>query len=292
MDLRRLGRTLLSGLRARLSGGQVSRESLTSSPYYRGRYESVTLARRHPHHPAPLVFDIPSGVFAVPADAEGDLIVRTIAQGAVFEQEIVTTAQGYLRAGETILDVGANLGQMTVLFARAVGPAGTVVAFEADDYIADLLRLNVELNGLANVDVVEAGVWNRSELPLRYPQPDLRRFGTYGSYGIDPSATQGRIVKSVTIDSLQYRSPVSFLKVDIQGSDLFGLQGAVETIRTNQMPILFEYEPLLQDQFGTSLGDYMAFVEQIGYRVAKVINGINYLILPRTAGGEHSAPTG
>ena len=47
------------------------------------------------------------------------------------------------------------------------------------------------------------------------------------------------------------------------------------------MPILFEYEPLLQDQFRTSLDDYLAFVEQIDYRVERVINGINYLILPK-----------
>jgi hypothetical protein len=48
------------------------------------------------------------------------------------------------------------------------------------------------------------------------------------------------------------------------------------------MPILFEYEPLLQEQFGTTLADYMHFVERIGYRIERVINGITYLILPRT----------
>ena len=99
--------------------------------------------------------------------------------------------------------------------------------------------------------------------------------------GIDPLAREGRMVRSLTIDSLEYPLPVSFLKVDIQGSDLFGLQGAIDTIRRNRMPILFEYEPLLQDQFRTTLDDYLAFVEQIDYRVERVINGINYLILPR-----------
>jgi FkbM family methyltransferase len=279
MDMRRFGRAVLNRLRARVSPARPPQESLASSRYYRGPYHSVSLARRHPHHPAPLLFEIPSGVYAVPADAETDLISRTISQGAVFDEEIVSTAQHFLKAGDTIFDVGANFGQMTVLFARAVGAAGKVVAFEADDYIADLLRVNVELNGLTNVDVVEGGVWNQNGLTLRYPQPDLQVYGTYGSYGIDPSATEGRIVKSLTIDSLKYPLPVSFLKVDIQGSDLFGLQGAIETIRRNRMPILFEYEPLLQLQFGTTLDDYLAFVEQIKYRVERVINGINYLIV-------------
>ena len=135
-----------------------------------------------PHHPHDH-FNIPSGTYVVPGDAEADLISRAIAQGAIFEEEIVSTAQAFLKTGDTVFDIAVeNLGQMTVLFARAVGPAGKVVAFEADDYIADLLRLNVQLNSLTNVEVVEGGVWNQPGLPLRYPKPDLQRFGTYGSY--------------------------------------------------------------------------------------------------------------
>jgi FkbM family methyltransferase len=272
---------LFRKFRARLRRRPVPQASLASSPHFRGRYSSQSLEQKHPKHPAPLVFDTPSGVFLTPADAESDLIVRTIAQGIVFEPEIVAAALAYARPGDTILDVGANLGQMTVLFAKAV-PSGHVVAFEADSYIADLLRLNVELNRLTNVAVIEGAVWNESGINLRYPEPDLERFGTYGAYGIEPAATTGRLVQSITIDSLDYPSPVSFMKVDIQGSDLYGLYGAIETIRRHNMPILFEYEPLLQEQFGTTLADYMHFVERIGYRIERVINGINYLILPRT----------
>lgn len=273
--------TLFRTFRARLPRGPFPQASLASSPHFRGRYSSQTLEHKHPQHPAPLIFDTPCGVFLTPADAESDLIVRTIAQGIVFEPEIVAAALAYARPGDTILDVGANLGQMTLLFAKAV-PSGHVVAFEADSYIADLLRLNVELNRLTNVAVIEGAVWNESGINLRYPEPDLKRFGTYGSYGIEPAATTGRLVQSITIDSLDYPSPVTFMKVDIQGSDLYGLYGAIETIRRHSMPILFEYEPLLQEQFGTTLADYMHFVERIGYRIERVINGINYLILPRT----------
>ena len=226
------------------------------------------------------MFNIPSGTYVAPGDAEADLISRAIAQGAIFEEEIVSTAQDFLKAGDTVFDVGANLGQMTVLFARAVGVAGKVVAFEADDYIADLLRLNVELNSLTNVEVVEGGVWNQPGCRCGILNPTSSVLALMALMGIDPLASEGRIVRSLTIDSLEYPSPISFLKVDIQGSDLFGLQGAVDTIRRNRMPILFEYEPLLQDQFRTSLDDYLAFVEQIHYRVERVINGINYLILP------------
>jgi hypothetical protein len=43
---------------------------------------------------------------------------------------------------------------------------------------------------------------------------------------------------------------------------------------------VFEYEELLRDRFGSDLGDYMGFVERIGYRVEQVIGDCNYLIVP------------
>jgi hypothetical protein len=48
-----------------------------------------------------------------------------------------------LDAGETALDVGANIGQMTGLMALVSGPKGRVIAFEAHPVVADELRDNV-----------------------------------------------------------------------------------------------------------------------------------------------------
>jgi Methyltransferase FkbM domain len=76
------------------------------------------------------------------------------------------------------------------------------------------------------------------------------------------------------------------MKVDIQGSDLFALRGAVETIKRHRMPILFEFEQQFQAEFGTSFQDYVDFVNSISYRFEKVVLvprplSINYLIVPR-----------
>jgi hypothetical protein len=74
---------------------------------------------------------------------------------------------------------------------------------------------------------------------------------------------------------------VSFFKVDVQGSDLFVLRGAVETIARHKMPIIFEFEDQFQDEFETSFADYGAFIDSISYRVHQVVDRINYLIVPR-----------
>ena len=92
---------------------------------------------------------------------------------------------------------------------------------------------------------------------------------------------KGRPVQTITIDEIGYKQEISFVKIDIQGGDLFAMQGAVKTIEEYRMPILFEYEYLFEDELNLSFQEYVDFVAGIGYRFAKVINGNNYLILPK-----------
>jgi len=76
---------------------------------------------------------------------------------------------------------------------------------------------------------------------------------------------------------------VSFMKVDIQGGDLFALRGATKTIGKNKMPIVFEFEYELQDDFNLKFQDYINFVSSIDYEFTRVLAGNNYLILPKSA---------
>lgn len=222
------------------------------------------------------------GRFALPMYPDNDIISQAIAAGTVFEPEIVEVARQYVTRDSVAIDVGANFGQMTLLFSQMVGPAGAVYALEADDYVHHVLTQTVQLNGARNVVTIPKAVHERSGEKVFFPDQDFVRFSTYGSYGIDHKATAGRQVETVTIDSLAIDRPISFMKVDVQGCDLFAMRGAVETIRRHRMPIIFEYEEQFQENFGTSFEDYVQFTRQIGYRFVKTVNAINYLIVPAT----------
>lgn len=104
---------------------------------------------------------------------------------------------------------------------------------------------------------------------------------TYGSYGIDYHRSDGNEVKTIAIDDLNIDKPISFMKFDIQGADLFGMQGAIKTIKKNRMPILFEYESSLEGKVPVSFQDYIDFVKSIGYIFSRVPMPDNFLILPK-----------
>lgn len=223
------------------------------------------------------------GNFYVPSGAPDDVIINCIKSGKVFEPEIVETAKQFVKreSESAVLDVGANFGQMSMLFSEMVGDNGIVYAFEADDFVFDVFKKNIEANGRKNINPILGAVFNKSGKELFFPKQDFKRFAAYGSYGIDPNANSGRKVTSLMIDDIDFGKPISFMKVDVQGSDLFAMQGATETIREHRMPILFEFEQQFQDEFGTSFQDYVEFVDSIDYKFAEVINQINYLITPK-----------
>jgi FkbM family methyltransferase len=225
-------------------------------------------------------YETPTGKYYLP-EIRTDGVANAIKRGAIFEEEIVEIARQYIKEGSTVLDVGANFGQMTVLFSRMVGNTGLVYSFEAEPTVTEYLRKNIEINNCDNVKCVFGAVHNEDGKTLIFPEIDFKRFGTYGSYGLSPTAKVGREIRTVTIDSLNVETPISFMKVDIQGADLFALQGARRTIARHRMAIVFEYEEQFQNDFGTCFQDYVDFVDRIHYRFVKTIRDINYVIVPK-----------
>src|SRR6266511_932588 len=180
------------------------------------------------------LYETSTGRYYLPTDAPQDHVISCIKSGGVFEPEVVETAKAYIWPGSTVLYVGANFGQMSVLFSRFVGVAGQIHSFEADPFVYELLQKTLAANNCQNVTAHLGAVYDRPNQQLCYPVQNFKRFGAYGSYGIDPNETAGRTVKTLTIDGLNINTPISFMKVDIQGSDLFALRGAVETDQATQ----------------------------------------------------------
>ncbi len=247
---------------------------IIKQPYMGERYPSIKEGNS-------LYYETPIGKYYLPDDAMKDGIADAMARGIVFDTEIVELAKQYIKPGTAALDIGGNFGQMAIIFSKFVGENGKVYVFEAQDKVFDYMNRNIKANNCKNVISKDGAVYNVNDKILIFPEPDINAANAYGANSIDPNLKSGREVKTYTIDSMNIQEPISFMKVDIQGSDLFAMQGAKNTILKNKMPIVFEFEQQFQDQFGTSFDDYVNFVNEIGYKFVKTIMSINYLIVPR-----------
>ncbi len=245
-------------------------------------YQVIKLNNQKSVHSTELeLFHTKTGNYYLPKYAKRDVIVSTIISNAIFDEPIYELSKSYIANGTTVLDVGSNFGQMALLFSNLVGDKGLVYAFEADDFIYDVLKKNVAANSKKNIVPNYGAVHNKSNTTLFFPLQDFKRFDTYGSYGIDYVNGKGRAVNTLTIDDLNIETPISFMKVDVQGGDLYAMQGAIKTIAKHKMAILFEYEYLFEEEQSFNFQQYVEFVEKINYKFVRVINGHNFLILPK-----------
>jgi FkbM family methyltransferase len=238
-------------------------------------YSAPSKLKDFTFHPTPIAN------YYLPKNNENDNIAFFMKRGSLFEPEVIEIARKNIKAGTGVIDIGANFGQMTLEFARLAGSNGRVFSFEAQKNVFEVLTKNIEANPDRNVTAYYNAVYNKAGETLFFPDPDFEKFSTLGCFGLDPKSQKGTAIETVTIDSLNITTPISFMKVDVQGSDLFAMQGAVETIKKNQMPILFEFEQQFQEQFETTFQDYVDFVNSINYKFATTVNLTNYLIVPK-----------
>jgi FkbM family methyltransferase len=161
----------------------------------------------------------------------------------------------HTRPGATVLDVGANVGSYTLLFAGWVGEAGHVYAFEPAAASRAGLERHLTINGLSRrVTVRPEAISDRSG-----SAPFLDA-GTHGDNRLVPAATAGtRSVPSLTIDEFCGASGLSpdVIKIDVEGAELPALRGARRTIaaRGAALALFVELHPGTWPSLGVTRAD-------------------------------------
>lgn len=159
----------------------------------------------------------------------GDVISDSIAFTGVYELAVTRRVAQLARTGGTFIDVGANLGYFTLVWAAARSE-NRCLAFEASPRNIDVLRRNIRRNGLASQIEVIPHAAGKSPGKLRFDPGPVDQTGWGGFAGDD--ATTGVEVDVVRIDDVvPVDSPVALLKVDIEGADAWALMGCERLLR-------------------------------------------------------------
>jgi FkbM family methyltransferase len=168
-------------------------------------------------------------------------LVGDILKRGDFEPAETALLRTLVTPGETLLDLGANVGYYTLLLS-GLAKEGAVYAFEPDPGNFRLLTRNVELNDLHNVTLVRKAVSDfngQARLYLAgYNQGDHRLFDS----GDGRSSV---CVDVVRLDDFLADRPgrIGFVKMDIQGCEARALAGMAGILDTHRPDILMEFWP-------------------------------------------------
>lgn len=173
-----------------------------------------------------------------------------------------------LRPGDRVIDVGANIGTHTMSLARMVGPRGSVLAFEPQPSIFQLLAANVLINGASNAEVI-LGACAATSGTVALAGIDYTQDGQYSALSLadlqrpsreTPPAT--RPGNTFALEDVFRADRLRLIKIDVEGMETDVLRGA-ERIIARHRPVLYienerpeASEKLLRTLFAL---DYRAF---------------------------------
>jgi FkbM family methyltransferase len=169
-----------------------------------------------------------------------------------FSQAEVESMARYIRPGDIVLDIGANIGALTVPLAHLVGPRGMVFAFEPQRLCFQSLCANVALCNLVNVTALNLAVGCEGDT-ITVPFLDPTKRANFG--GVELGAP-GLPVDLVRLDEMP---KAALVKVDVEGMEAAVLQGG--------MTYLAEHRPVLyvESDRGNRRAELLALLDQAGY---------------------------
>ena len=174
------------------------------------------------------------------------------------EDQLAPVFDRLLPEGGVLADVGAHVGRWALRLARK---ASRVIAVEANPVTAAVLRANMELNDITNVEVRQIAAWD-SHIRLRLQDPNVQSSG--GSTRVLEGEGPGiGDTGAVPLDDfLSSESRIDLIKLDVEGADLHALRGMRETLARLGPSLLIERH----DIYGYyKLAELTGLLEELGY---------------------------
>jgi FkbM family methyltransferase len=165
------------------------------------------------------------GRLLLPSD-DLSLMPELVAHGT-YDVPFTSFVQRHVRPGDTVIDVGANVGLFTILLGYQVWEMGRVIAYEASPRMLDLLRHNVAMNWLDDrIEIVpKAAAATSGTLPFLVPQ----RYAMTGS--LQPvehllaTENRGDTLERIDVDAepldvlVGRHERIALIKIDVEGAE-------------------------------------------------------------------------
>jgi FkbM family methyltransferase len=183
---------------------------------------------------------------------------------SVKEYPIHPILKKIIKSGDNVLDVGANIGVLTLYFRSLIGDIGKIYSFEPDPVSFSILKKNIVENSLENIIVENKAVSNKN--------------GSIG-FEVSESTTAGRIkeyddqtlkVNCVTLDSYfsEKLTKINFVKIDTEGFDWTVLEGMKNIISSNpEIKLMVEFHSTLLNESGITPRKFLKIIEDFNFKI-------------------------
>ncbi len=177
-----------------------------------------------------------------------------------FEIELL---KKHIKPGDTVLDIGANIGFYATILSDIVGEKGKIHCFEPDT--TNFNHLKKTTASYKNIIINNKAVGPKTEKLKIYTSKELNvDHRTYKPEEYDKEIE----IDSVSIDDYLKGAKVDFIKMDIQGFEMEAMKGMKETLKNNpKVKMISEFWPYGLRKAGSSLRDYFVLLKELNFNV-------------------------
>lgn len=173
-----------------------------------------------------------------------NIIGRSLRLYGEWAEAEIELAKVFLRPGDTVVDVGANIGTHSIAYGLLVGDSGAVISCEPHPYMFELLSRNTRQNSPSQVRLLNTAVGASSgRLWMDLPAQEASlNFGSLkaGEASTAPQPSTARVqVNRDCLDTL-HQGPARLLKIDVEGSEIHVLQGAARLLSIHRPVVMAE----------------------------------------------------
>jgi FkbM family methyltransferase len=178
------------------------------------------------------------------------------------------------KPGNIVLDIGANQGLFAVAASNAVGPSGTVHAFEPDKNLAACVAETIAKNKINNIKLHNFALGAKSEMLKLYKNPY-----NAGDNRLTTSTCNAKqqlnIVNVERLDDFSEIQRFDFVKIDVQGWELSVLKGMIQKMQINsKAKLLFEFWPHGLKLAGFDPLELIFYMIENGYTLTEESSGL------------------
>ncbi|BBW97631.1 FkbM family methyltransferase [Geobacillus icigianus] len=199
-----------------------------------------------------------------------EFIQNTIYNYGYYEKNETQFLLKKIQSGQTVFDLGANVGYYTLILAQRVGVNGVVHSFEPDSKNFSQLIENIHLNQLSNVVANQLAVSNNNGYVNLYSNSKenggMKSFVQQSEYVYSQEK-----VATIRLDNYIEQNKidkVDFIKADIEGAEMLAFQGAENLLSSSDAPdIMLEINPSSLSKLGFSDVELQKLLIDYGYKI-------------------------
>jgi FkbM family methyltransferase len=177
--------------------------------------------------------------------------------------------QSVLELGDRVVDIGGNIGMVTLVAARAVGRTGVVETFEPNPDCLARLRGTIARNAIDWVKIHPYGVSDEPgalELTVFDNHSGVGTFAPVSAQ--DAAATKRMKLELVRADDVLARDPrpIKLIKIDVEGFETKALKGLLETLKQHHPMVVVETVEAHLRRAGSSADEMFGLLLGLGYK--------------------------